>query len=95
MTREELYSQLATISQLVAGAIAVLYLIGFIGLNAYYVSNGIYSFEFFNVQILAAGILFSSAYGIYGFVVGRRLFYIDKDRKAFMEDGANYRFPSI
>lgn len=86
---------LTSILQLAGSSAFVFYLIGYIGVNSYYVKNGFFSYDIFSVQIVSAGVLFSVIYGIYGFAVGRRLIYLNADREHFTEMGSGYRRPLL
>ena len=95
MDTEKPLKNLTSALQFVGASVFIFYLIGYIVVNSYYVKNGFFSYDIFSIQILSAGILFSLIYGIYGFVVGRRLYHLKSDKDNFIEMGANYCWPLL
>lgn len=70
----------------------LLYILGFVTTNAHLSRWGVYSFELLNVQYLAAGLITTIAFGIFGFQVGRRLFFLSEDSDRFAALGRHYRW---
>lgn len=70
---------LLVLSQLFYFILITCYIFGFIIVNSHLVKNGIYSFEIFNTIYLAAGAIFIIVVAIFGFTVGRRVYFLDND----------------
>lgn len=86
---------ISTVAQLSSVALIAFYVLGFIVVNSCLINFGVYSFNILNAQYLAAGVIFGAAGGIFGFVVGRRIYFLEHDFSEFASLGLKYRYPKI
>lgn len=86
---------ISTVVQLSSVALIAFYALGFIVVNSYLIKIGVYSFNILNSQYLAAGVIFGAAGGIFGFVVGRRIYFLEHDFSEFASLGSKFRYPKI
>lgn len=70
-------------SQIIAIAIAVAYICGFIIVSAYFGSLGIKDYEAFRTQYIISGITFLVVLGLIYYVFGRKIFNFDKQVKIY------------
>jgi hypothetical protein len=95
MPSEDQKTDLIDLAGKVTGLTVFLYLLGFVTINAHLAKWGVYTFELLSVQYLAAGFVTAIAFTIFGFFVGRRLYYLDHDFNNFAGLGKDYRWPKL
>lgn len=95
MNEKKSQISISTVVQLSSVALIAFYVLGFIIVNSYLIKIGVYSFNILNSQYLAAGVIFSVAGGIFGFVVGRRIYFLEHDFSEFASLGSKFRYPKI
>lgn len=83
----------AALSQAVALSSLLLYVLGFVIVNAHLAKWDVASFDFANAQYLAAGLLFAVFAAIFWFLVGRRIQNIENDFVEFAKLGREYKWP--
>jgi len=76
---------ISTVTQAVGLAGLVIYALGFIVVNSHLAGNGTYSFEAFREKYLAAGLITAIAFGIFWFLVGRKIYHGPSDVKHLSE----------
>lgn len=95
MSEEKSQISISTVVQISSASLLAFYVLGFTVVNSYLIKLGLYSFDVLNSQYLAAGIIFAVAAGIFGFVVGRRIYFIERDFTEFALLATKFRFQKI
>lgn len=91
--QEEPTHDINTLSQVVAIGTVIVYVLGFIVVNARLAHWHTTSFDLANPQYLSAGLMVAASIGIFWFMVWRRLLHLSGDIRELSEKGSHLRWP--